>query len=47
MLSRLSFFFHFRAPIPLIIILFEQYCALDTGDNDEIYRGCHLIVNSL
>jgi hypothetical protein len=46
MLCGRSFFFMFRAPIPLLMILFQQYCALDATINDEIHRGCHLIVNS-
>jgi hypothetical protein len=29
------------------MILFQQYCALDATINDEIHRGCHLIVNFL
>ena len=29
------------------MILFQQYCALDAATNDEMRKGCHLIVNSL
>jgi len=29
------------------MILFQQYCALDATVNDEIHRGCHLIVKLL
>ena len=36
----------FVAPIPLLMILFERYCALDAAIDDQIRRECHLIVNS-
>jgi len=29
------------------MILLQRYCGLDAASNDEIRRGCHLIVNFL